>query len=81
MRDMREESKQDPRPPMPGRDEEHIDINGNLRVPCVKDGDRAPEREGWEAWWVNVNLNPDTNGGIEKVVSYRPVNPTKEDAS
>jgi hypothetical protein len=73
LRDMREEVKQDPRPDLPGRDEEYIDLNGHLRVPVAKDSDRAPDREGWEAWWVNVNLDDP----IQKVVTYRPVQKEK----
>ena len=33
IRDMREERHQSPRPPLPGRNVEYIDIRGQLRVP------------------------------------------------
>jgi hypothetical protein len=53
------------------RSEEHIDISGHLKVPVTHSIDPAPEREGWVPFWVNINLNPDSNDGIEKVVSYK----------
>jgi hypothetical protein len=46
---------------------EHIDILGHLRVPVADSFDRAPEREGWEPFWVNINLERDP----VKVFAYR----------
>jgi len=77
MRDMTIERHQTPRPPLPKRSEEHIDITGRLRVPVASWWDDPPKREGWEPYFVNVNLDPETNDGMAKVYSYRRVN--KED--
>lgn len=69
MRDMTIERHQTPRPALPGRDEEYIDIQGHLKVPVASVRDKAPEREGWKPWWVNINLRDP----IQKVVIYRRV--------
>lgn len=58
-------------PNLHSRADERIDISGHLCVPVASSWDKAPEREGWEAFWVNVNLDPATNDGIQKVVKYR----------
>jgi hypothetical protein len=49
---------------------EHIDIFGHLRVPVMRSTDPSPEREGWEPFFVTVNLAATPN---HKVVSYRRV--------
>lgn len=67
MRDMTVERHMTPRPPLPGRDEEYIDIQGHLCVPVANWLDKGPVREGWIPFWVNVNLNDP----IQKVVSYK----------
>lgn len=68
MRDMTVERHMEPRPSLPGRDEEYIDIQGHLRVPLRSSvWDRAPEREGWKPFWVNISLKDP----IQKVVIYR----------
>lgn len=36
---------------------EHIDVYGHLKVPVMSSWDRAPEREGWEPYFVAVSLN------------------------
>lgn len=36
---------------------EHIDVIGQLQVPCHSSRDRAPRREGWEPCFVSINLN------------------------
>lgn len=71
MRDMTIERHEKPRRPTPLRSEEYIDIGGHLRVPVASSWNQAPEREGWEPFFVNINLNKDDNHGIEKVVIYR----------
>lgn len=73
MRDLTIERYEKPRPPLPPRSEEHIAITGHLKVPVENWLDRAPEREGWEAFFVNVDLNPERNDGAVKVYSYRRV--------
>jgi len=71
MRDMTVERHMKPRPPLPSRSEEYIDIRGHLRVPVPSWFDRAPQREGWSPFWVNIDLRPDHNEGAVKVYSYR----------
>lgn len=71
MRDMTIERHQSPRPPLPTRTEEHISITGHLKVPVPSWWDKAPEREDWEPFFVNVDLNSERNQGIEKVYIYR----------
>ena len=66
MRDLTLERRM-PRPPLPPRSEEHISIYGHLKVPVARSTDPAPEREGWEPFFVNVNLDHP----IQKVVTYR----------
>lgn len=36
---------------------EHIAINGHLHVPVMRWIDPAPRREGWEPFFVTVNLS------------------------
>jgi hypothetical protein len=36
---------------------EHLDVIGNLCVPVDSSIEVAPKREGWEPFWVNVNLS------------------------
>lgn len=49
------------------RADEFVDSLDRLHVPVANRMDKAPEREGWTAHWVNVDLkNP-----IQKVVVYR----------
>jgi hypothetical protein len=67
MRDMTIERHMSPRPALPPRSEEYIDISGHLRVPCASSMERAPAREGWEAFFVNVNLADP----IQKVCIYK----------
>lgn len=72
MRDMTIERHLKPRPPLPPRSEEYIDISGHLRVPVARawypwDEARAPKREGWEPFFVAIDLSDP----IQKVVSYR----------
>lgn len=69
MRDMTIERHMSPRPALPPRSEEYIDISGHLRVPCASSMERAPAREGWEPFFVSVNLADPT----PKVISYRRV--------
>jgi hypothetical protein len=61
------ECHQKPRPALPKRSEEFIDIRGHLNVPCTSSLDPAPTRDGWAPFWVNVNLNDP----IRKVVFYK----------
>lgn len=35
---------------------EHIDVFGHLRVPVDSSLDRAPKREGWEPYFVSINI-------------------------
>lgn len=70
MRDMREEIKMVPRPPLPSRREEHIDYKGDLKVPVARSIDPAPTREGWKPRWVNIDLDSERNQGVAKVVTY-----------
>jgi hypothetical protein len=67
MRNMQIEKNMNPRPALPGRDEEYININGHLRVPVATSVAPAPERAGWEPFFVNINLADP----VQKVVSYR----------
>lgn len=53
------------------RNEERIDISGHLCVPVASSWDKAPVREGWTPFWVNVNLDAATNDGVQKVVKYK----------
>jgi hypothetical protein len=46
---------------------EHIDVYGHLTVPVDSSWDRAPGREGWEPYWVTVNLD----NRPQKWVTYR----------
>lgn len=46
-----------------------------LRVPLAHAGDRPPEREGWEPFFVSVNLRSPT----QKVVSYKREEPRGAD--
>lgn len=48
---------------------EHIDVIGQLQVPCFSSWDRAPSREGWEPFFVAVNLDRRP----QKWVTYRRV--------
>ena len=36
---------------------EHINVDGRLEVPVWNYLDPTPIREGWEPYWVNVNLD------------------------
>lgn len=49
------------------RTAEHIDERGRLSVPVERAMDVTPRREGWEPYWVNVNLG----ASPQKVVKYR----------
>lgn len=49
------------------RADEYIDGAGHLKVPVEDRSDPAPEREGWEPFWVSVIMGDP----IQKVVSYR----------
>ena len=71
MRDMTIERHMNPRPALPPRSEEYIDISGHLRVPVASWWDHHPEREGWECFFVNIDLNDDRNQGAVKVYSYK----------
>jgi hypothetical protein len=51
------------------RSEEHISSFGVLRVPVKRSYDPTPKREGWEPFFVNINLDDP----IQKVVSYKRV--------
>lgn len=53
------------------RTDEYTTSYGVLRVPVVSSHDKAPEREGWTPFFVNVDLNTERNEGVEKVVSYK----------
>jgi hypothetical protein len=55
---------------------EHIDISGHLNVPMTDYWERAPEREGWVCFWVNVNLDRPHGGTICKVYKYKRVEET-----
>jgi hypothetical protein len=48
---------------------EHIDVCGKLKVPVASSLDRAPMREGWEPYWVTINLKERP----QKWVTYRRV--------
>lgn len=74
MRDMRVERHLKPRPPLPSRSEEYIDILGHLNVPLDSSLDEAPHRGGWEPRWVSVNLSDP----VQKVVKYRRVSDDSE---
>lgn len=50
------------------RHTEHVDISGHLCVPVSNALDRPPHRDGWEAFWVNVNL---ADKIAPKVFKYR----------
>lgn len=39
-----------------------------LRVPVARSIDKAPHREGWEPFFVNIDLKRDP----QKIVSYKP---------
>ena len=67
MRDMTIERHMDPRPPLPPRSEEYIDILGHLQVPVASWWDSAPKREGWIPYWVNINLSREP----VKIYSYK----------
>lgn len=47
---------------------EHIDNNGNLKVPVNNRFTQAPNRDGWKPFWVNVNMDRDPI----KIFTYRP---------
>ena len=53
------------------RTDEYVTSFDILRVPHMSSHDKAQKREGWEPFFVNINLNAATNGGVEKVVSYK----------
>ena len=46
---------------------EHIDVCGQLKVPCISSWEREPKREGWEPFFVAVNLN----AMPQKWITYR----------
>lgn len=47
---------------------EHIDISGHLNVPLADSFEKAPEREGWKPFFVNIDLSHPT---VQKVVKYK----------
>ena len=52
---------------------ERVDQSGRLHVPVAKSMDRTPKREGWEPFFVNIQLNRPT----QKVVIYGRTEPTQ----
>jgi hypothetical protein len=56
---------------MQSRSEEYVTTGYRgapvLRVPVERSIDKAPAREGWEPFFVNVNLDHP----VQKVVSYK----------
>jgi hypothetical protein len=53
---------------------EHVDEHGILNVPVFDANQKAPERPGWEPFWVTRKLgggNTDWEGAPEKIVRYR----------
>lgn len=67
MRDLTVERHLNPRPEPPGRGVEHIANSGHLKVPVMRWLDSPPAREGWEPFFVNVNLADP----VVKVYTYR----------
>jgi len=53
------------------RTTEYITANGILRVPHATSLERAQEREGWVPFFVAIDLDPERNDGVQKVVSYK----------
>lgn len=35
---------------------EHVSVSGYLQVPCASSLDPSPHRDGWEPFFVSVNL-------------------------
>lgn len=67
---MKDRTKGDPMTQEERWTTEHIDISGNLSVPVEDASTKTPARDGWEPFFVAVNLAHPT---VAKNVKYRRV--------